>query len=345
MKQKIGIENLKIGKVIAEDIFFNGLKLVGKNTIVNDYMIKRLIECGITSLYIYDDKGEIKEEQFSEIHEQYTSVILEIKKVVEDLSVNEKINYETIQNISQSIIGQFKEVNSVIQCLNTIKDSHNYTYTHCINVAFYSMLLAKWLNLSEDEICEVTDAALLHDIGKTKVPLKILDKPARLTNEEFEEIKKHSMYGYKLISDHDDINLRVKEAVLEHHEREDGSGYPFGTKGRDIPVYAKIIGITDTFDAMTSSRVYKDKRTPFVAFKMYSTEGRRLYDQDILNVFLENISKNYIGSKVVLKDGAVGEIVYIPPKDTVCPIVKVNDRYINFSHEDIDSIKEVISFT
>lgn len=342
MKQKIEVVDLKVGKVIAKDIFFNGMKLVGENTIVNDYMIKRLVECGITSVYIYESKVDKDHDNLNDINKQYTSIIVEIKKVVEELSVNEKINYETIQNISQSIVGQFKEENSVVQCLNTIKDSHNYTYTHCINVAFYSMLLAKWMNLSEDEIREVTNAALLHDIGKTRVPLNILDKPDRLTDNEFTEIKKHSMYGYKLISEHKDINLRVKEAVLEHHEREDGSGYPFGTKGRDIPMYAKIIGITDTFDAMTSSRVYKKKNTPFLAFKMYTSEGRRIFDQDILNVFLENISKNYIGSKVILKEGVVGEVVYIPPKDIVSPIVRVNDTYIDFSHDDIYRIQEVI---
>lgn len=343
MKVKIGITNLKIGKVIAEDIFFNGVKLVGENTIVNEYIIKKLIECGITSVYIYEYKSNGSQLEYAKINQEYSSVVLEIKKVVEEISVHDKINYETIQNVSTSIIGQFQNTNSVIQCLNDLKDSHDYTYTHCINVAFYSMLLAKWMKLSENEIREVTDAALLHDIGKTRVPLSILDKPGRLTDSEFAEIKKHSMYGYNLLSEHKDINLRVQEAVLEHHEREDGSGYPFGTKGRDIPMYAKIIAITDTFDAMTSKRVYKDKNTPFKAFKMYNLEGRLLYDEDILNIFLENISRNYIGAKVILEDGAIGEIVYIPPKETDKPVVMVNDSYIDFTHDNIYRIKEVIS--
>jgi len=342
VKRKIAIENCQAGKVLAEDIFLNGVKLVGRNTILNDYLLKRLVECGVFTVCIYELEDDACKDKICQIKDQYNLSVLQIKRVIEDLTVNEKINYETIRNISQSLIGQLKEANSVIQCLNTIKDAHTYTYTHCINVAFYSMLLAKWMKLSDDEIKEVVDAALLHDIGKTRVPLTILDKPAKLTDNEFVEIKKHSMHGYNLISRHDDINDRVKQAVLEHHEREDGTGYPFGVKGKDIPLYAKIIGITDTYDAMTSSRVYKSKKTPFIAFKMYASEGMRIFDQDITNIFLENISKNYIGSKVKLNDGSIGEVVYIPPKDTISPVIKVNNSYIDFSHHDINCIKEVI---
>ena len=140
-----------------------------------------------------------------------------------------------------------------LRVLNEEKDFDEYTYTHSLNVALYAMLIGKWLRLDNNSIKNVIKAGVLHDIGKTKVPIEILNKKARLSDEEFDIIKKHTFYGYDLVRSTDCVSDEVCEAVLLHHEREDKSGYPYGIGGRQLGLYAKIVAVADVYDASPTS--------------------------------------------------------------------------------------------
>ncbi|HZK58167.1 MAG TPA: HD-GYP domain-containing protein, partial [Clostridia bacterium] len=199
------------------------------------------------------------------------------------------------------------------------------------HVPFYSMLIAAWLNLSDKEINEVIQAGLLHDIGKVKVPNKILNKKGKLTTEEFNTIKKHTTLGHEMLSKIDDISYGVKNAVLLHHERTDGSGYPFGMSTTFIDLYSKIVAIADVFDAMTSDRIYRKRKTPFDVFEMFKTVGVGIFDTTILNIFINKISPYYIGTNVMLNNGERGRIVYIPPRDVLSPIIEIQSDYLDLS--------------
>lgn len=141
---------------------------------------------------------------------------------------------------------------------NTIDAKDTYTNGHSIRVAEYAGKLAKELGLSESEVDNIQKVALLHDIGKIGVPDSILNKPGKLTKEEYEIIKKHPEYGAKILQDIDYID-DLAIGALHHHERYDGKGYPMGLRGEDIPYIARIICVADTFDAMNSNRVYRKK--------------------------------------------------------------------------------------
>jgi HD-GYP domain-containing protein (c-di-GMP phosphodiesterase class II) len=127
-----------------------------------------------------------------------------------------------------------------------------------------------------------------------------------------------------------------------HHERMDGSGYPLGILEKDIPICARIISVADVFDAMTSDRIYKKAVTPFKAFEMFVVEGMRLFDTTVLFTLLEKLSCYYIGMKVILDNGEIGEIVYIPPKNVLSPVVKVNNEFVDFSKENIFRIVNIL---
>jgi putative nucleotidyltransferase with HDIG domain len=181
-------------------------------------------------------------------------------------------------------------------------------------------------------------AAVFHDIGKTKIPIEILNKKARLSDEEFEIIRKHALYGYEMIKSTGCIPNDVCKAVLLHHEHEDKSGYPFGFGGGQLGLYEKILAVADVYDAMTSDRVYKKRATPFEVFEMFKTVGIGIFDIDVLNVFLKNISTYYTGMKVLLSNGETGEIAYVPPHDITNPIVVVNANYIDPAQQNIKII-------
>lgn len=125
------------------------------------------------------------------------------------------------------------------------------------------------------------------------------------------------------------------------NERMDGSGYPFRMVDKSIPLHARIVSVADVFDAMISDRVYKKGTTPFKAFQMFLTEGVKQFDTTVLFTLLENLSTYYTGIRVVLDNGEIGEVVYIPPRNVLSPIVKLNDKYIDFSEENISRIIDI----
>ncbi|RII36349.1 HD-GYP domain-containing protein [Clostridium chromiireducens] len=339
-KEKMEIFKCKPGMLLAEDVICNGSKLVSKNTVLNSYIIDKLISLGEYSIYIFVLENNDYLNRYDNTRENfktdYKLNINMIKKLINKLtSTNE------VMQISESIVKYLDEPNVIIECLNSLKKSDEYTYTHCINVGIYSMLIAKWMNLSLDLIREAIQSGLLHDIGKIKIDLEILNKPGKLTNEEFYEIKKHTIWGYDLVNQNNNLSKNIKDAVLMHHERADGSGYPFGVNGTDITLIAKIVSVADTFDAMTSNRVYKKGTTPFKAFEMFMVEGVKQYDVSIIFSLLENIYPYYIGMNAMLEDGRIGEIVYISPNDLMNPIIKVNNELIDMSKENNLSIVNI----
>lgn len=144
-------------------------------------------------------------------------------------------------------------------------------------------------------------------------------------------MKSHSGIGYNLIKYLSDISQPIKEAVLSHHERLDGSGYPNGLIGDEISLYAKIIAIADVYDAMTQNRVYKKRVTPFETFETFKSFGIGIFDIAILNIFLKNIAVHYTGLNVVFDNGECGEIVYVPPYDITKPIILNGSNFIDLS--------------
>lgn len=161
------------------------------------------------------------------------------------------------------------------------------TFVHSLNVALISHELASWLGFSKEEKELATLCGLLHDVGKMKIDSNVLKKPGVLTEEEREVIKQHSIRGFELLLNSDwDIDVHVRNVALQHHERYDGSGYPFGLKGEQIDVFARIVAIADVYDAMTANRVYRDAIEPkHVLAKMLSDYDK--YDPEIFEVFYE----------------------------------------------------------
>jgi HD-GYP domain-containing protein (c-di-GMP phosphodiesterase class II) len=218
----------------------------------------------------------------------------------------------------------------------------NYLYTHSVNVSVYALIMAKWMHLSNDKIKDVVRTGLFHDFGKSKIPPAILNKKDSLTPLEYEIIRQHPAIGYNIIKDLTWLSTDVKEAVLAHHEREDGSGYPYGLKAKDIHLYAKIVAIADVYDAMTSNTIYRHKATPFDTFKEIERIGIGNFDIKIMHTFLANLAQHYVGSKVKLNTGEIGEIVFISPQSISTPIVKVGVKYYDLYQDKSHKIEEII---
>lgn len=326
--------------IIAEDVVnSNGITMLAKGAIITDYIKKRLIEMGIESISIYNSISKMIDNinnfmnnlSYQNCKRQYKETVLLVKNIIDDLARGKQIQYNKVISVANMILEFINEKGNMINYLNEIRNADRYTYNHCVNVAFYSMLIATWLGLSDKEVNEVIQAGLLHDIGKVKISDKILNKKGKLTNEEFNIIKNHTILGYEMLNKIDDINYEIKNVALLHHERIDGSGYPFNMSVDSIGLYAKIVAVADVFDAMTSDRVYRKKKTPFDAFEMFKTTGVGIFDPTIINTFIKNISPYYTGINVILNNGKKGRIIYIPPQNVLNPVIEVQSSYLDLS--------------
>jgi putative nucleotidyltransferase with HDIG domain len=167
-----------------------------------------------------------------------------------------------------------------------------YTAYHSENVAKYSELIAREMGLSERHCTNIKLAALLHDIGKIGIPENILNKPSRLTDDEFDIIKSHPTIGYTIVKDLKFFKENgVLEAILYHHEREDGSGYPKGLKSAEIHLYAKIIAVADSFDAISSNRIYRDKKSLEYAINEINSKKEKWYASEVVDAFNKMIKR------------------------------------------------------
>ncbi|HYE10608.1 MAG TPA: HD-GYP domain-containing protein [Patescibacteria group bacterium] len=336
----ISISECRHGDLLAADIFDNnGVVLAVKEVFLNEYMIGHLKGFGVSKVRIF---SKFKNETKQFIRYNYIKSVDLLKTAVNNLASGKGLDYDDISATSELIYLGINEKDTIIQCLNEIRYDDDYTYTHSINTAFYAMLISKWMGLSMHETKLAIEAGLLHDVGKVKIPKEVLNKKGKLTHEEYELVKKHTVFGFDLIKDVADIKPEVKQAALLHHERVNRSGYPLQVSPKEINLYSKIISVADVYDAMTSERIYKKRATPFEAFEMFKTIGVSLFDLGVLNVFLKNLPNCYLGSRVLLRNNMIGEVVYIPPQDILNPIIQVEDKYVEMLSSKDYEVVEVL---
>lgn len=354
----VPVENLKAGMILYEDVYNSlGTIILTKATVLEHNHIIKIIMNKVERIKIVvADALKANEEIFPNItsiydkakinnfRQRYVQKVDEITHVIKEIGRGSSVNISHIKNISKHIIHDFSTLSDVINYLHLVRPLDDYTYSHSLNVSLMSIIIAKWMNFTEEQIDEVAIAGLLHDLGKTKVSQKLLSKPGKLCAEEFEEIKKHTILGYMMVENVIDISPEIKYAVLMHHEKIDGSGYPTGATENQIPLYAKIIAVADIYDAMTSNRSYREKRCPFEVIKEFEMQTFGKLDTQVLSVFLRNIANSYLGDFVELSTGEIAEVVFINPNRVWQPIVRSGNDYIDLSNNNANlmHIKQII---
>lgn len=210
----------------------------------------------------------------------------------------------------------------VLHKLRILKEHDEYTHDHSINVAVLSFLLGFSKGYELEDLVTVVKGALLHDIGKTKVPLDILNKPGRLTSEEFETIKKHSVFGYNIIQD-ESLPELAKKIILYHHSRLDDSGYPKLTQGEPLHEAIQIVSLCDVFDALTGDRVYKPGMPKMAAYRIILSEMGEKLSTELLDCLIETICIFEVGDIVNLNTGEKSKVLAINTEKINRPLVEI----------------------
>ena len=240
-----------------------------------------------------------------------------------------KINLDECLYLANSMVDEIRSNENLIMETISLSSYDNYTYVHSVNVCILSILIGIGLGFNNENLEKLSQAALLHDIGKTKIPLEILNKPGKLNDEEFKEIKKHSEYGYELLKNNENISSVVRVSVLQHHINEDEkSGYPLYLLGNHLHQFAKIIHVADVYDALTSKRVYKDAMNPADALEYLMANVGTMFNLEIVKTFMKYIALYPIGIKVLLSNNEVATIYKNNSKCLARPMVKIQNGEI-----------------
>lgn len=349
---RVHITDVRSGDRIAEDIFNAfGLHVLSKGTALNDREISRLYQHQVDFIEIERRAGQAANPVPSPynplLRPLYQDAVAGAEQLFERALADGKIYEDDVKESFQPLVDNFKTERDVVSLLLMLNSQDDYTYQHSVQVGMLSYYIARWIGWNEEDTVRAGKAGFLHDVGKCKISDAILNKPQRLTDEEFNEVKNHSQYGYDILKTSiDDAGISL--AALQHHERMDGSGYPLGLKGDDIHPMARIVAVADVYSAMISSRVYKEKRDLLVVLKEMHEMSFNALDPDITHTFIRHMVPNFIGKRVELTDGQFGTIVLTNPSDYFRPLIRLDndnddedETFIDLSSQRTYEIKQI----
>lgn len=288
-----------------------------------------------------DEKNIVERSSFSD---KFLQTVREYKKEFLKWQSGLQVDVAKIRTLLLPLIDEMETSSSELFFLHHYSTEKEYLYQHSIATGLFSAFIGKKLNYSKGRILQLALAGCLADCGMAKIPASILNKKGSLTEEEFNEIKQHPSYSFKMVQGSPLLREEGKLATIQHHERLDGSGYPLGLKGDSIHPFAKIIAVADTFHAMTSARLYKKKQSPFKVLEMINEDNFGKFDITVIKALQSGIMNVSIGSKVKLSNGLVGEILFIEEKSPTRPLIKLfgNNQIIHLEkHRDI-FIEEIL---
>ncbi|MDN5347599.1 MAG: hypothetical protein PWP65_1163 [Clostridia bacterium] len=315
--RKLPVNLLKPGMIVARTVFGpDGQILLQKGVTLKPGYIKRLYELGIPALYVASKWPEDMPEIEDVISDQTRLAAIKLMKEIigenqEKQGIPSKVVIDTkkVRQVVNDIIDDLLGQRELMLNLADIRSLDDYTFCHSVNVCVLALMTGITLGLSRSDLCHLGVGAILHDVGKIRVPLEILNKPGPLTPEEFDIIRLHPEYGFEILSDYKEISKVSAHIALEHHERYDGSGYPQGLKGSECHEFARITGIVDVYDALTSDRIYRPAYAPHEAYELLAGCGNFRHDYHLVKAFLTNVAAYPVGTPVELNTGEVGLVI------------------------------------
>lgn len=357
---QIMLHKVTSGMTLAEDIYKGTQLLIPKDTIMDEEAVKILHNSSIISVSVYDlnsanEPTPIEEtfdtetpiveipkqthaekirqsESFKKVEKQFVESTEKLSYQLTDIATkNKEVDLDNLFESANEIMVGETNTYHLMDILTNIRYFDDSTYAHSMNVALLANIFGRWLHMNEEELKLLTISGLLHDIGKVLIPPEIIKKPGALTSEEFQIIKQHPLKGYQLLQQRN-VDERICRAALSHHEKCDGTGYPFGLNRYQISEVAKIITIVDIYEAMTANRCYRNGLCPFDVIKMLEDEGSDKYEAKYLIPFLQGISDTYLHNTVMLNDGRQGEVIMTNKNEVSKPSIMSGNDFIDLTH-------------
>ena len=339
--------------------------LVEGGTVLDKEIIKLLKEKGVASVYVDEDsilaavqkEKAVKRERAKadelpaperdakldrQYEEDYRYVYSEMEKLFKGAAETGKLNMDILQSVMSSgrLRDLYKEGATAVSMIYSMDQEGDYNLHHCVHLAILGGLMARWMGLTGIDRQNMVLAGLFLDIGKQMIPKDLLEKKGLLTEEEFDILKNHVVDSFKIVEKSELAGRTdLMNGIIQHHERDDGSGYPSGLKGDTITIFGKVLAILDCYDAMASSRSYAEKRSPFEVFKvLYADVLDGKLDSEYAVLFMRKMNAALNGCWLRLSDGTAGRIVYIDEsRVTAMPVIQLADG----GFIDLNTVKDI----
>ena len=263
-----------------------------------------------------------------DVKKNYEDAILQINQIMDGIRHEKQVEGGEVVNIAQIITESLRINNNALlyfaSDFTSYEAKEDYFVSHSVNTAILSGVLGLGLNMDETDLVNLCTSALLHDIGLLRITPEIMNKPKELTEKEYKQIKRHPSFGMELLKNINNLPKSVPDVVYQHHEREDGSGYPEGIKGNEISQYAKIVAIVEVYEAIIHPRIYRTKESiPYKGVKKLIQEERNSLDSRFIKVFLNCITPYPPGSIVLLNNSEIGRVVAVNKTIPLRPVVQI----------------------
>lgn len=324
-------ENDVLGKSILTD---EGQILLKSGVKLTQNYINKLKELNVLYVYVEDDRLDdvnVEDEKLTELKQ---ATIKSMSNIVKSLYGCDDNQFKQSLSAVDDLISYIVEIGDVDKSLYDIKTYDNYTYVHSLDTCIMATFLGMTSGLSEYDLKELGVGAILHDIGKTKIPLSIINKHGKLTEDEFSEIKKHTIYGGEMLRKNISIPDSVISVAEQHHERVDGTGYPYGLVGGQISKFAKIACLCDVYDAVSNDRCYRKKFNPNDAYELILAQSGSSFEPIIVLNFKNTFAIYPLGCCVKLSNGIEGYIIKQNSGFPDRPILRIFDDSSIHNHDD-----------
>ena len=356
-KSILTLNKLVPGMILAESILSAHKQVIlEKNTELSSPLINRLRKWKIGSVCVRsphtnrlspcrDSRSLMTGTQnTNEFEEKYRNISITAGSIFEYMRNQEQLPYDTFYQLAYHDLYNLIDDQTTLTYLYQLKTPLEYTYLHAVDVGIIAELIARWCGFKEKIVKSLILAGLMHDIGKSQIPRPILDKPGQLNVDERAIIELHPVYGYYMVKSLSDIPPEIQYAILQHHERENGCGYPGGLHTHKIHPFAKVIAIADAYDAMTSNRIYRDSITPFAALEILADELFTHFDREYCKIFIRNAISTLTGSTVLLSDETQAEVLHFGSFMSAKPaVMRFDGTFLDLNNTNV-SIVEVVKF-
>ena len=338
----VSAEDLKPGMLLARTIVNSDMVVVlSEDTLLTKAHITRLTFLNIPVVYIKDEYELNQNYQTvtaifnrgNAFIKEYESVVHEARSIFAEAGKSGQIPLESTETMVQDKLAPLSKNSGVIDYVYDLNHRASDIYNHSLRVSILAGVIAKWMHFDHAKISDIILAGFLHDIGKTKFPQRLLDKNVNtLQGADYEAYIQHTVDGHHILNNVSGLSEGVKLAAMQHHERMDGSGFPFNCNGADIHEYARIIMIADLYDNITTEREGYIKQTPFAAIAQLTRNMFTSLDPTVCVPVLTHIKDAFLGSRVTLNNGEKGTIAAYPNDFAAHPIISIsNDEILNLN--------------
>lgn len=354
--RKIPIEYIRDGQILQRSVYNkSGHILINQGEKLDASLIHKLKSLGVISVYIQDQYShhEVEEIIKPQLRSKFLSNNLKLSKLFIEKSVSPQTS-----NINKKANSLIADINSflddvtqdalnskdVLNNLISVSTYDDCTFEHSLNVMILSIALANGLKMQTNEIKKIALGCLLHDFGKLYVPLEIINKKGKLDPEEFNIIKNHPVKGYEFLTYCTNLSIAERIIALSHHEKWDGTGYPYGKNKEDIHLNGRICSICDVFEALTADRAYRKGIKPNEALKYIMGNGNILFDYELVKIFVSSINIYPVGTMVLLSNGCEGVVEQVN-ETLMRPTIKVfceNSQKVEPYYIDLMKVWDVV---